>query len=62
MMKAAVFFRPGKIALADKPIPTVGPGDTLVKITTTTICRTDIHILAGDYPVAEGLTIGHEPV
>ena len=62
MMKAAVFLRPGKIALADKPIPIAGPGESLVKITTTTICGTDVHILTGDYPVAEGLTIGHGPV
>lgn len=61
-MKAAVFLRPGKIELAEKPIPTAGPGEALVKITTTTICGTDIHILKGDYPVREGLTIGHEPV
>jgi alcohol dehydrogenase len=62
MMKAAVFYRPGKIALADKPIPTAGPGEALIKITTTTICGTDVHILTGEYPVVEGLTIGHEPV
>ena len=33
-----------------------------IRITTTTICGTDIHILKGEYPVAKGLTIGHEPV
>ncbi|MDD2712180.1 MAG: NAD(P)-dependent alcohol dehydrogenase [Simplicispira sp.] len=62
MMKAAVFVAPGRIELADKPIPDVGPNDALVRITTTTICGTDIHILKGEYPVAQGLTIGHEPV
>ena len=62
MMKAAVFVAPGRIELADKPIPDVGPNDALVRITTTTICGTDIHILKGEYPVAKGLTIGHEPV
>jgi alcohol dehydrogenase len=61
-MKAAVFVRPGKIELADKPIPVAGPGEAVIRITTTTICGTDIHILAGEYPVKEGLTIGHEPV
>jgi threonine dehydrogenase-like Zn-dependent dehydrogenase len=40
----------------------VGPTDALMRITTTTICGTDVHILKGDYPVAKGLTIGHEPV
>ena len=62
MMKAAVFIEPGRIELADKPIPDVGPNDALVRITTTTICGTDVHILKGEYPVAKGLTVGHEPV
>lgn len=62
MMKAAVFVEPGRIELADKPVPDVGPNDALVRITTTTICGTDVHILKGEYPVARGLTVGHEPV
>lgn len=62
MMKAAVLVEPGRIELADKPIPDVGPNDALVRITTTTICGTDVHILKGEYPVAKGLTVGHEPV
>ena len=33
-----------------------------MRVTTTTICGTDVHILKGEYPVATGLTIGHEPV
>jgi alcohol dehydrogenase len=61
-MKAAVFVRPGKIVLDAKPIPTVGPGEALIKITTTTICGTDVHILKGEYPVAPGRIVGHEPV
>ncbi|MGQ7241926.1 NAD(P)-dependent alcohol dehydrogenase [Salinicola sp. V024] len=62
MMKAAIFVEPGRIELADKPIPDVGANDALIQITTTTICGTDIHILKGEYPVEKGLTIGHEPV
>ncbi|HEY2607193.1 MAG TPA: alcohol dehydrogenase catalytic domain-containing protein, partial [Paraburkholderia sp.] len=62
MMKAAVFIEPGRIELADKPMPDVGANDALVRITTTTICGTDVHILKGEYPVAKGLTVGHEPV
>lgn len=61
-MKAAIFVAPGRIVLDDKPIPEVGPLDALLRITTTTICGTDVHILKGEYPVAPGLTIGHEPV
>lgn len=61
-MKAAIFVEPGRIVLDEKPIPDVGPLDALIKITTTTICGTDVHILKGEYPVERGLTIGHEPV
>lgn len=61
-MKAAVFLAPGRIALEEKPVPTVGPTDALVRITMTTICGTDVHILKGEYPVKPGLTVGHEPV
>jgi len=61
-MKAAIFVEPGRIVLDEKAVPDVGPLDALVRITTTTICGTDVHILKGEYPVAKGLTIGHEPV
>lgn len=61
-MKAAVFVEPGRIVLDDKPIPDIGPLDALIRITTTTICGTDVHILKGEYPVERGLTVGHEPV
>jgi alcohol dehydrogenase len=61
-MKAAVFAEKGRIVLDEKPVPDVGPLDALIRITTTTICGTDVHILKGEYPVARGLTIGHEPV
>ncbi|HET6763409.1 MAG TPA: alcohol dehydrogenase catalytic domain-containing protein, partial [Longimicrobiaceae bacterium] len=60
--KAAVFVAPGRIELQDRPIPQVGPGDALMRVTTTTICGTDVHILKGEYPVAPGRVVGHEPV
>jgi len=62
IMKAAVFVENNRIELDEKPVPDVGPLDALIRITTTTICGTDIHILKGEYPVEKGLTIGHEPV
>ncbi|HGW3586616.1 TPA: alcohol dehydrogenase catalytic domain-containing protein [Serratia marcescens] len=62
MMKAAAFIDRGRIELIEKPIPSPGPNDALLKITTTTICGTDIHILKGEYAVPHGLTVGHEPV
>lgn len=61
-MKALVFVGKNKIELREKPIPDVGPNDALIRVTTTTICGTDVHIVKGEYPVASGLTIGHEPV
>lgn len=61
-MKAAVFVEPGRIVLEEKPVPDIGPLDALIRITTTTICGTDVHILKGEYPVMRGLTVGHEPV
>jgi alcohol dehydrogenase len=61
-MKAAVFVEAGKIELQERPIPRIGPTDALLRVTTTTICGTDVHILKGEYPVPRGRIIGHEPV
>jgi threonine dehydrogenase-like Zn-dependent dehydrogenase len=61
-MKAAVFLEAGRIVLEEKPVPSVGPGEALIRVTTTTICGTDVHILKGEYPVAPGRIVGHEPV
>jgi alcohol dehydrogenase len=61
-MKAAVFVEPGRIEIQERPIPTIGPTDALLRVTTTTICGTDVHILKGEYPVKPGLIVGHEPV
>jgi alcohol dehydrogenase len=62
MMQAAVFVEKGKIQLREVPKPVPGPGQALMKVTLTTICGTDVHILKGEYPVKPGLIIGHEPV
>jgi threonine dehydrogenase-like Zn-dependent dehydrogenase len=61
-MKALVFRGPRRFQLETKPIPTAGPGEAVVKVSLTTICGTDIHIIRGEYPVEPGLTIGHEAV
>ena len=53
-MTAAIVVEPGRIELEDWPIPDVGPLDALVRITLTTICGTDVHILKGEHPVAKG--------
>ena len=61
-MRAAVFQGKGKIGLREVPRPVPGIGQALIKVTLTTICGTDVHILKGEYPVREGLVVGHEPV
>jgi alcohol dehydrogenase len=63
-MKALVYNGPGKRALEEKPKPVItAPTDAIVKITKTTICGTDLHILKGDLPtVTAGRILGHEGV
>src|SRR6202165_1613262 len=63
-MKALVYHGPGKRAWEDKPRPAIqDPGDAIVRITTSTICGTDLHILKGDLPsVIEGRVLGHEGI
>ena len=63
-MKALVYLGPGHKALEDRPRPEiVAPTDAIVKITKTTICGTDLHILKGDVPTCDtGRILGHEGV
>src|ERR1700720_2412384 len=61
-MRALVFRGPNQIAIEQVPIPKPGPGEAVIRVTLTTICGTDLHILKGEYPVRPGLVIGHEPV
>ena len=63
-MKALVYQGPGKKALENRPKPEItAPTDAIVKITKTTICGTDLHILKGDVPTCEpGRILGHEGV
>ena len=61
-MRALVFHGPNQIGIESVPIPKPGYGEVLIRVTLTTICGTDVHILKGEYPVEPGLVIGHEPV
>lgn len=61
-MRANVFHGPNNIHVEEVPRPRAGAGEAVIRITLTTICGTDIHILRGEYPVRPGLIIGHEPV
>lgn len=61
-MKANVFHGKDDIRVEEVPLPRAGAGDAVVRVTLTTICGTDLHIVRGEYPVKPGLIIGHEPV
>lgn len=61
-MKAVVFKGKERIAIEEVPKPRPRAGEAVIRITTTTICGTDVHIVRGEYPVKPGLILGHEPV
>jgi len=61
-MLATVFHGKDKISVEEVEKPRPGPGEAVIRVTLTTICGTDLHILRGEYPVKPGLIIGHEPV
>jgi alcohol dehydrogenase len=63
-MKALVYLGSEKKALQERPKPTIGAAtDAIVRITKTTICGTDLHILKGDVPSCQpGRILGHEGV
>src|SRR6516225_10426694 len=62
MMHANVFRGPNDIRVEEVARPHAGAGEAVIRITLTTICGTDLHILRGEYLVKPGLVIGHEPV
>jgi len=63
-MKALVYISESDKALQDRPKPEIAePTDAIIKITKTTICGTDLHILKGDVPSCQpGRILGHEGV
>lgn len=61
-MLATVFQEKDRINVEEVEKPRPGPGEAVIRVTLTTICGTDLHILRGEYPVKPGLIIGHEPV
>ncbi len=61
-MRANVFHGKGEISVEEVPRPHAGAGEAVIRVTLTTICGTDLHIVRGEYPVKPGLIIGHEPV
>jgi threonine dehydrogenase-like Zn-dependent dehydrogenase len=61
-MRANVFRSVEEFGIEDVPRPRAGAGEAVVRVTLTTICGTDLHIVRGEYPVHPGLVIGHETV
>lgn len=61
-MRATVFHGKDQIRVEEIERPHPGVGQAVIRVTLTTICGTDLHILRGEYPVQPGLVIGHEPV
>jgi threonine dehydrogenase-like Zn-dependent dehydrogenase len=61
-MKAVAFEGVGRLVLEERRKPVPAAGEAVIRISTTTICGTDIHIVKGEYPVRKGLILGHEPV
>src|SRR2546421_1105986 len=61
-MKANVFHSRNNIRVEEVEKPRAGVGEAVIRVTLTTICGTDLHIVRGEYPVKSGLVIGHEPV
>jgi alcohol dehydrogenase len=61
-MKAVVFRGINDIRVEEVARPRPKAGEAVIRITATTICGTDVHIVKGEYPVRAGLILGHEPV
>ncbi|MEO6029456.1 MAG: alcohol dehydrogenase catalytic domain-containing protein [Candidatus Binatia bacterium] len=61
-MRAAVFHGVNDLRIDEVERPRAGVGEAVIRVTLTTICGTDLHILRGEYPVRPGLVVGHEPV
>lgn len=61
-MKALVFRGVNDIHVDEVLRPHAGVAEAVIRVTLTTICGTDLHIVRGEYPVTPGLIIGHEPV
>lgn len=61
-MRANVFYGVNDFRVEEVEKPRAGAGEAVIRVTLTTICGTDLHIVRGEYPVKPGLTIGHEPV
>ena len=61
-MRATVFHGVNDIRVEEVARPRAGVGEAVMRVTLTTICGTDLHLVRDEYPVEPGRIIGHEPV
>jgi L-iditol 2-dehydrogenase len=63
-MRAAVLLEPGRIEMQERPVPTPGPGDVLVRVSSVGVCGSDTHYYRegriGEFVVESPLVLGHE--
>src|SRR4051794_1917570 len=63
-MRVSVLLGPGKVVLEERPVPTPGPGEVLIRIGSVGICGSDVHYYQhgriAEYVVREPLILGHE--
>ena len=60
-MRAGIYCGPGKVALAERPLPAPGPGEVRLRITACGLCGTDLHLVHSPRPILDvGLIMGHE--
>jgi L-iditol 2-dehydrogenase len=63
-MRAAVLVQPGRIEMEDRPIPTPGPSDVLIRVSSVGVCGSDTHYYrhgrVGTFVVEAPLVLGHE--
>ena len=60
-MKALVFHRPGYVEVNDVDDPKIeDPQDVILRVTSTAICGSDLHIYNGFFPQLKDMILGHE--
>src|SRR5260370_41571006 len=63
-MRAAVLIEPGRIEMQERQIPTPGPGDVLIRVSSVGVCGSDTHYYrhgrVGSFVVRQPLVLGHE--
>lgn len=59
-MSVAVIQKPGEVAIEQRPMPTAGPGQVVLKVAACGVCGTDVHIFHGEFRGAYPMIPGHE--